>query len=321
MSVLAQNRFAVYGVVVALLAACSGAQPPTSSYDASATTPAFKHYQPFSYTGRKQSFKVPAGVTRLTITAYGANGGWGNVACCSGFSSSGGAGATVTATIPVTPGERLAIFVGGNGDRGAFNGGGDARRDTCGCGGGGGASDVRQGGDALAHRVLVAGGGGGGGINGFEQTTTSSGGTNDGGNGGYGGREGGTGQAGSFSLAGGGGAGGTQSAGGNGGAGGTDSSAGQCDGSPGSLGVGGAGGPGRANGCGAGGGGGGGGYYGGGGGGGGGSSKTSNGKSTDGAGGGGGGGSSFVESRARHVTMANGGNPTKHGDGSILVFW
>jgi len=76
-----------------------------------------------------------------------------------------GAGGSVKATIPVTPGEKLAIFVGGYGaTAGGFNGGGTGGS-TGGSGGngggGGGASDVRQGGDRLANRVVVAGGGGG----------------------------------------------------------------------------------------------------------------------------------------------------------------
>lgn len=91
----------------------------------------------------------PAGVTHLTITAYGANGASGV-----GYSPSfGGIGGTVTATIPVTPGERLAI-VGGNGGDNGFNGRGALRsHGGCNCNSqGGGASDVRQGGDRLTDR-------------------------------------------------------------------------------------------------------------------------------------------------------------------------
>ncbi|MGB6950695.1 MAG: glycine-rich protein, partial [Candidatus Cybelea sp.] len=181
----------------ALLTGCGGLQVPTAARAASAATPSFRHDRFFSYTGGKQSFKVPAGVTHLTITAYGANGAWGG-AGYSGYASSGGIGGTVTATIPVTPGERLAVFVGGNGGHDGFNGGGALLRSRCDCNGqGGGASDVRQGGDLPADRVVVAGGGGGGAINGSYGSYST-----DGGGGGYGGREGGGGSDGSDELAG-----------------------------------------------------------------------------------------------------------------------
>ena len=62
----------------------------------------------------------------------------------------------------MTPGETLAIFVGGAGRNGGWNGGGSASL-LVGAPGGG-ASDVRQGGDALTDRVVVGGGGGGGGV-------------------------------------------------------------------------------------------------------------------------------------------------------------
>lgn len=130
---------------------------------------------------------------------------------------------------------------------------------------GGGASDVRQGGDGLADRVLVVGGGGGAG-GGFNRYAAAGSGGKGGGSTGGSGSNGG----GSYSSnrSGGGGAGGTQDAGGSGGIGG------DCDyysGYPGANGMlldGGAGGQGgRYYGTGPGGGGGGGGYYGGGGGG------------------------------------------------------
>ena len=115
----------------------------------------------FTYTGAKQSFKVPAGVTRITIVASGANGASGYGFRYSKYTAPGGPGGRVKATIAVTPGERLAIFVGGSGGDGGFNGGGESSQAYGGIGGG--ASDVRQRGDGMADRVVVAGGGGGGG--------------------------------------------------------------------------------------------------------------------------------------------------------------
>jgi hypothetical protein len=67
--------------------------------------------------------------------------------------------------LPVVPGERLAIFVGGtpSGPAGGYNGGGSGVASTSGYSGyfdsygGGGATDIREGGSALRDRILVAG--------------------------------------------------------------------------------------------------------------------------------------------------------------------
>ncbi len=109
---------------------------------------------PGSYT-----WTVPAGVTSVTVTAYGAQGG----AATNG--SIGGYGGSATGTLAVTPGQTLYIYVGGqgvNGGAGGYNGGGSGSTSSA---GGGGASDVRQGGSALANRKIVAAGGGGAGNN------------------------------------------------------------------------------------------------------------------------------------------------------------
>lgn len=150
----------------------------------------------FVYTGAAQSFLVPAGVCAVTVNMYGAEG------ADAGGSIVAGKGGRTTATIAVTPGESLGVYVGGTptGDEilGGFNGGGDAgigtNNESRGEGGGGG-SDVRQGGSELSDRVVVAGGGGGR--------------SNGSGNGGDGGGE--TGVDGTGNAPGG---GGTQSAGG-----------------------------------------------------------------------------------------------------------
>jgi len=320
------NLLLTVGTVFGFLAGCTGLQPSTGADGATGVTPSYAHYKFFSYTGGKQTFKVPAGVTSLTITAYGANGADG-LLYPSGYSAGGGAGGMVTATIPVTPKEVLGIFVGGSGQHGGFNGGGGVGDTNCSghCASyGAGASDVRQNGVRLANRVVVAGGGGGGGGDGYACYSSScGGGTLDAGSGGDGGGlTGEPGGGGSGLLFGGGGAGGSQNAGGEGGAGGGSNSA--CDGGSGTLGAGGAGhsARGTSHGCGGNGGGAGGGYNGGGGGGAGGTKEGSRTSRTDyGPGGGGGGGSSFVEKRAKHVQMTHGGNPTPDGNGSILVFW
>ena len=135
------------------------------------TTVAESGSQTFSYTGAQQTFTVPSGVTEIQFDVMGAEGGdidgitvgWGGT---SNVSIDAGNGGRVTGILPVTAGETLYIYVGGEGseDSGGYNGGGDA--ETCSgteviAAGGGGASDIRQGGTALVNRVVVAGGGGG----------------------------------------------------------------------------------------------------------------------------------------------------------------
>jgi PKD repeat protein len=66
--------------------------------------------------------------------------------------------------LSVTPGEVLAVNVGGttSTNTGGWNGGGNGTSNGA---GGGGGSDIRSGGTALVNRVVTAGGGGGGGWN------------------------------------------------------------------------------------------------------------------------------------------------------------
>ena len=214
--------------------------------------------------GPEQTFVVPSGVTHIKVTAIGQKGQdlclFGT--CFGGFSEK------VTATLSVSPGEKLyGDFVGG----GAGSGG---------AGNGGNASDLRTipSGEAgsLGSRLIIAGGGG------------SEGESEEGSFPGQGGNAGSAeGEIGSPASPAGGGAGGggTQKNGGGAGAagGGTAGEAGQ-------LGRGGNGGTGSPAGNA---GGGGGGYYGGGGGGGG-----------EFAGGGGGGGSSFVVAGSEEPSFA-----------------
>jgi hypothetical protein len=288
-------------VAAAFLSACQSATNSEVLPSADGLATSLTHKQTFSYTGTPQQFTVPKNVTMLTVDALGAKG-----------AAIGGLGARALATIPVTPGETLAVYVGGQGNagNGGYNGGGSGGAGTSGSGGfgGGGASDVREGGDKLTDRVLIAAGGGGMGGGG---SSTS------GGAGGKGGaRFGGLGQGGGGTTgAGGGGGGGTQHRGGHGGAGGN---AGYYYGYPahsGSRGLGGNGGSSAGVGGAGGGGGGGGGYYGAGGGGGGGSDSF-----VGASGGGGGGGSSFIESRAvSHREWRGWKNAT--GNGVIAVSW
>jgi hypothetical protein len=293
----------------------------------------------FHFTHEPQRFKVPSGVTELTVTAYGARGG-GYLKELNG--NPGGLGAKVKATIPVTPGQVLIVNVGGRGIQnkhgaggGGYNGGGASAGDAF---GGGGSSDVRTAKDGLTDRLVVAGGGGGSGEDGSLYScggSSCSGSGSEllfGGTGGVGGAmnggDGGAGRGrGRYGTGGGGGAGGSQSQGGAGGAGaggssGSFSSYSTCaavDGSKGALFN---GGEGASDGCGPGGGGGGGGYYGGGGGGGGGyddSVATGSFYYESGGGGGGGGGTSFVEKSAIDVHETSGGASARNGE--VVIGW
>lgn len=246
------------------------------------------HTQTFTYTGGEQKFKVPTDVTSIKIVADGA----------AADTSKGG---RTEATVAVTPGETLHVFVGGEGafSTGGFNGGAiGCHRSDGQSWGGGGATDIRQGGDGLGNRIVIAGGGGGRGFN------KSHGGPG-------GGPTGGTGKGPPRGKHGQGGGGGTQTQGGAGGVGGDARGS---PGSPGALGVGGAGGGNSGSGshmpnCG---GGGGGGYYGGGGGG--------SGSLNDGSGGGGGGGSSYAESSAKDVQLLQDWR-SDTGNGQITLTW
>jgi hypothetical protein len=295
------------GAAVALLSACGGSSVPIGTAHAFIGPTGPKHHQTFSYTGSKQTFIVPVGVTRLTVIARGGQGPG---------SSSHGAGrpgfpGRVYAVIHVHPGGKLYVFVAGPHGFGGGGGGGGGDR-----GFGGGASDVRMGGDELKDRIIVAAGGGeAGDCGGYCYA--------DGGAGG--GLNGGQGSSGSGTDAGGGG--GTQSAGGSGGAGGKgkqSSGSGQPGGN-GALGLGGDGGAGgqttgSAPIAGFPGGGGGGGYYGGGGGGG----SPSFAKYTyyQYGSGGGGGGSSYVEPSAITSRMWTGWRGAMGtSDGQIIFSW
>ena len=261
--------------------------------------------------GTPQVWVVPAGVTTATFDLFGAAGGASGGPAFD--HAPGGAGARLTATLPVTPGETLTITVGGAapglGDgRGGFNGGGASSAsgnvfNTA--GGGGGATDVRRGGTSLGDRILVAGGGGGGGSYGHGADPSGTGGAA----GGAGGPSGGPGASGSAANGAAGGGGGGQPAGaatpGAGGAAGAGSFAGLAglfgslvgaDGDSDVWGAGGAGG---------------GGWFGGGSGGTGGSDF-----SVSGGAGGGGGGSSHADATATGVQVTEGANA---GHGSAVI--
>ncbi|MFN5888248.1 MAG: hypothetical protein ACK438_09790, partial [Flavobacteriales bacterium] len=149
----------------------------------------------FTYTGSVQTYTVPAGVTSISVDAYGAGGG-----VYPGGPGTAGAGGRIQGTVPVTPGQVLTIVVGGAGGNSQYN--------RCGSGGGGFSGVL----DATNNHLISAGGGGGAaGDEGCPQV-------GGGGNGGS--------TSGSNGSCGIGGAGGTNAAGPAGGAGGTGTIAG-----------------------------------------------------------------------------------------------
>ncbi len=127
----------------------------------------------FTGIGSPIPWEVPAGVIEIGVTAKSPRP--------NRFTSDDVQRAVlITGRLPVTPGEILNIRIGGapvffsGSDEpdpiGGYNGGGDAGINAGGGGdhiigeGGCGATDIRQGGDALANRVVVCGGPGGLGI-------------------------------------------------------------------------------------------------------------------------------------------------------------
>jgi hypothetical protein len=312
MKYLAIGCYALGFLSAAVLSGCAGRSGNGAVPTISAPNSLSGH-QTFKYTGKEQTFNVPSNVMELRVIALGANGS-------SQYDDHFGFGARVSAVIPVSPGEKLYIFVGANASEGngGFNGGANGGTDNCcagqgGGGGGGGASDVRVGGTSLGDRILVAAGGGGeGGQGGGQRGQGGHGGKG----GGLRGNNGGEGKVEYAECNGKGGHGGTQAAGGLGGAGSDCGYTGGGSGTNGSAGAGGAGGDGGYKGVGSdggAGGGGGGGYYGGGGGGGGADDHD-----MFGIGAGGGGGSSYVESSATDVHFYPGW--MKSHIGGLVVF-
>lgn len=162
-------------------------------------------------TSGTDTYTVPAGVTTLTVKAWGAGGGGGAGSGGTGTGGNGGGGGFTQTDITVTPGQNLTIEVGTAGATATTNNRG---------GNGGGYSAVKNGGTFLAQ---AGGGGGGAGTNGGN---TGAGGS-AGAGGGTSGTAGGAGTAGFLQgNAGGGGGAGTNAAGGTAGTAGTTGTAG-----------------------------------------------------------------------------------------------
>jgi uncharacterized repeat protein (TIGR01451 family) len=296
------SRWLLGALLVLATAVASAVSWTGSTTDqAAAQTQPVTCVEEYGTTGGTQSFEVPAGVTEITVDAWGAQGG--NVTIGTTLPKArGGFGAAALGTVvPVAAGDQVEILVGGAGTDGAqagpggspgqggFNGGADGGdADFHFGGGGGGASSVLLNGTPL----VIAGGGGG------ASHADPAGPPN--GNGGHGGLNGTDGTGGPNPLNAQPGQGATPVAGGAGGAGSQAGAAG----APGTAGQGGVGGNSSPGGPGDGGGGGGGGAFGGGGGG---------GSQGAGVGAAGGGGSSMGQPDTAFQTGV------KQGDGFVRV--
>src|SRR5690242_4225714 len=143
------RRWQLLVLVGALLSALALFPPVVLGAPSLAAGPQTKTFAPAgTYT-----WVVPAGVTQAAFDVYGAQGGSSDAA------GAGGLGGEATATMAVTPGSTVTIYVGGAGGSapacggssaggaGGFNGGANGGTSLCdigrGGGGGGGASDVR----------------------------------------------------------------------------------------------------------------------------------------------------------------------------------
>jgi len=164
-------------VSVGIVSACGALGSPTALPGANDDSPQ-NSSRTFHFTHAIQRFKVPTGVTHITISAYGAMGG--------GYSNPSdgnpsGLGAKVKATIPVTPGQVSVVNVGGKGtqnkdgaDGQGYNGGGTAGDAA----GGGGSGDSGE--TSSCHGSSCSGSGSTellyGGIGGIGGATTGGGG-------------------------------------------------------------------------------------------------------------------------------------------------
>ena len=116
-------------------------------------------------TGALQTRTVPSGVTKMTMTVAGGQGGW-SLDQGTGSGAPGGLGGKETATVPVTPGATLSIVIGQTGGvadlinppPAPYGGGGAPGGGYAGYGGGG--SFVFS---STAGLLVAAGGGGGSG--------------------------------------------------------------------------------------------------------------------------------------------------------------
>ena len=175
-------RFMTLATSVAVLCALVVAAPEAAAAGPSVVT------QTFSYTGSVATFTVPAGISALTITVTGGEGGNGG-ADATPAPAAGGYRGVVTGTVAVTQNQVLTVGVGGGGATGASRtnastaapnggtnpvggyaggaGGKAGANGSSGVGGAGGAASLLT----ISGANVVAGGGGGSGGSGQYAST------------------------------------------------------------------------------------------------------------------------------------------------------
>ncbi len=152
-SPLSVRRLVAGGVSLAVAAAMTLAGSVAA--EASDTSCAYGTcYLSFAYTGTVDEWVVPANVTSIDVVAAGASGGASAPGSGSQGTGAGGDGGAVHAVLPVTPGEKLSVVVGGVGETGLAN----STTPAAGGFGGGASAGARSNGQAYG-----SGGGGGGG--------------------------------------------------------------------------------------------------------------------------------------------------------------
>src|SRR5690606_34343505 len=134
--------------ILALSALSAFAVTVTGGPSAQATEPTIVE---FTYTGAPETWDVPDGVTEITATACGAQGGTGVTTTYEDDvpGEAGGLGGCATAVLSITPGETLTVVVGGQGD--AHPGSSDPPTSATSTGGYNGGAD---GGQASATAII-----------------------------------------------------------------------------------------------------------------------------------------------------------------------
>ncbi len=139
---------ATYTICVTASNACgTSASGPCLNVTTSAGGGGSMGYQVFDYTGALQTYTVPAGVTQITVTAFGAAGGTAY--------NLPGWGAEIIGTFTVTPGNVFDVLVGGEGQ------GGEQPPGSYGYSGAGGGGTFVWNSSSSALPMIAAGGGGG----------------------------------------------------------------------------------------------------------------------------------------------------------------
>ena len=171
----ANNHYVTVGAQTATLTFSTGTWTPTVtgiSGGSSCTIVNNCNSTYFSYLGLMGTYTVPAGCNSLVVTAAGAQGGSNSYNGT--YPAAGGLGGLVTATVSVSSGAILDVFVGGRGSgntsggvgaAGGYNGGGTSGWNSgysLAGGGGGGATDVSTSATLNSSTILVCAGGGGG---------------------------------------------------------------------------------------------------------------------------------------------------------------